>query len=99
MPQDISTTAIYGLVGLFAMVLLYFTGITIISFVSPIISDMNPNSTTGVSGAEYDAIIDDLEQAPHHVFYIAFAFIFIFIAVKILYKRESTSVYSEGGYY
>lgn len=99
MPDDISTTVIYGLIGLFAMVLLYYTGITIISYVSPIISDMNPNSTVGVSEAEYDAIIDDLEQVPHYVFYIAFAFIFIFIAVKVLFKRESTSVYDEGGYY
>ena len=51
MPDDISTTVIYGLIGLFAMVLLYYTGITIISYVSPIISDMNPNSTVGVSEA------------------------------------------------
>lgn len=100
MSQDISVTIIYGLIGLFSMVLIYYIAVTTNGFIAPIISDMNPNNTVGVTAVDYDAIIDDLEEAPNYVFYISFTFIFIFIAVKVLYEKESTSrTYGDGGYF
>lgn len=61
--------------------------------ISPMIKSMNPNSTTGISGSEYNSLIDKLSKGNMWMFYIFLAIPFLYIAVKLLYEREPTSVY------
>ena len=95
---NIFDVALSGLIAVFVIVVIYMTGVQITGgAIKPMIDDMNPNNTVGISGAQYTNASDDLWRCLKWTFYAIFGSLFLLIALKALYERESTSVYNDRG--
>lgn len=94
--DDVFGIILKGTSGLFVMGVLFYIGLGITGQLAPMIISMNPNSSVGISNTTYIEKIEALGAGYDWSFYILIFGIFAFVAVKLLYDKESTSTYGGG---
>lgn len=86
-----------GLTELFIILVVFFMGITIVGgHLYPLIVSMNPNATIGVTGDVYLDKTDNFIFGLRLGILILVVALFLYVALKILYEKEGTSVYNGG---
>ena len=98
MAQDVFMIAIGTMILLLTIGIIFLISTNLIEGqISPMVKSMGPdNSTQGISPSLYNSLIDKLRSGNAWMFYIFLAIPFLYIAVKLLYEREDTSVYTGG---
>jgi len=96
--EDVFTIAIGTMILLLTIGIIFLISTNVIQGqISPMIKSMAPdNSTSGMSPSVYNNLVDKLTNGNAWMFYILLAIPFLYIAVKLLFERENTSVYYGG---
>ena len=87
---------IYGVVIIFITIIMTMIGTTIFQVTMPVMSDV-ANSTNLINATDYNSSQNQIWDFVKIALFICIAVPFIFIAVKLFYKKEPTS-YAEGEY-
>lgn len=92
--------ALAFIAGLATLVLIWMMAVNMIGgHIMPLVEKMNPNITEGkgITKAQYETMGDHLWTGLEWFFYAIIGVAFFFIAMKLLYERESTSISGYGG--
>lgn len=100
--MEIANVSMNALITLFIILTIFSIGLLLIGgYVYPLTKSLNPEYTNaeGISETQYDDMADSVWTGMKRVFYGLIAVIFFYIVVRILFKKEETSVGYQGGYY
>jgi len=96
--SDVFDIALTVLIAAFILGIIWVLGVNIIGEnIYPMMTEFNvSNNTQGISSSQYTSILDKLKDGTYWFFYVIIAVPLVYIAVRLLYKREPTSVYDYG---
>lgn len=94
MSAEVVKTSLVGLFVLMIIILIGGSFFVMVDHIKPVIDDLKPeNSSVGMSQESYETASSNFENTLKTIFFLAIAGLFVFVVVKILFEKETTSGY------
>lgn len=91
---EVVKTVIVGMFALLIIILISGSFFVMIDHVKPVVDDLKPdNASVGMSPESYESASSTFENTLKIIFYLAIAGLMVFVVIKILFEKETTSSY------
>ena len=95
---NIFDIALTGLVAIFVLGILWIISANLIGeHIYPLMKSLNVSEDKGITNSQYHSLLDTLNSRSLWPIYILIGAVFVYILVRLFYKREHISAYVDYG--